>query len=102
MAYVAAKNEPFSQRRRCEMNSGRESGTSVSPMAPFTYLRVLVVRVQIDWKGSEKRTNQFELAFATSSKHRMRCRTRVMSALSSETLRMVHTSSARSNVGQKD
>lgn len=41
MAYVAAKNDPFSHRRRWLMNSGRASGTSVSPIAPLTYLRIL-------------------------------------------------------------
>lgn len=41
MAYVAAKKEPFSHRLRWEMNSGNESGTSVSPTAPLTYFRIL-------------------------------------------------------------
>ena len=41
MAYVAAKNEPFSQRRRWLMNSGKASGTSVSAMALLTYFRTL-------------------------------------------------------------
>ena len=54
-AYVAAKNEPFNQRRRWLMNSGSASGTSVSAMALLTYL-----------------STQLELAFATSSKQRMR------------------------------
>ena len=55
MAYVAAKNEPLSQRRRWLMNSGRASGTSVSATALLTYL-----------------STQLELRFATSSKHRIR------------------------------
>lgn len=41
-AYTAAKNEPFSHRRRWLINSGSASGTSVSPMAPFTYFNTLL------------------------------------------------------------
>lgn len=44
IAYVAAKNDPFSHRRRWLMNSGRASGTSVSPTAPLTYLSTLCSR----------------------------------------------------------
>ena len=46
IAYVAAKNDPFSHRRRWLINSGSASGTSVSPMALFTYLRTLWKIVQ--------------------------------------------------------
>lgn len=41
--YVAAKKEPFNQRRRWLINSGSAFGTSVSPIAPFTYLNTLEI-----------------------------------------------------------
>lgn len=53
IAYVAAKNEPFNHRRRWLMNSGRESGTSVSPTAPLTYLRIL--------RGKKKQASIYQI-----------------------------------------
>ena len=73
IAYVAAKKEPLSHLRRWEMNSGNASGTSVSPMAPLTYLRILE-KAELGTTLAERwKTNQFELALAMSSKQRIRC-----------------------------
>lgn len=101
MAYVAAKKDPLSHRRRCEMNSGMASGTSVSPTAPFTYLRILYSSQQgreICWKWGG--IYQLELAFAISSKHRIRW------VKASQTLKIhrvkkgIRTSSAKSEMMQ--
>lgn len=56
-----AANEPFSQRRRCPMSSAALSGTSVSALLGFTYVRV-----------------HRSPAFAASSKHRIRSSARNM------------------------
>ena len=56
-----AANEPFSQRRRCPMSSAALSGTSVSALLGFTYVRV-----------------HLSPALAASSKHKIRSSARNM------------------------
>lgn len=72
IAKVAAKKDPFNHRRRWPMSSARLSGTSVCAIALQTYLSILQPFREQRVVSNVAQTYQFEFAFATISKHRMR------------------------------
>ena|ERR1700761_2092088 len=69
---MAAKKEPFNHRRRCEINSGKVSGTSVVPTALFTYFSNLGGLNQLSIAKIQRVEHQLDLCFATTSKQSMR------------------------------